>query len=608
MQTDHIKSVFQSYLTDPDDQFAVMLNGAWGSGKTYFWQHELKPLAEAATKKVLYISLNGINNRATLEHLMFMRMLPFMDEHSSKRKTQFIQLFGNVAAMLAKKKLDVSLPDLFQGLSLDTIIYTDYVICFDDVERCRIPLPELLGFLNDFVEHKQLKTILLADETKIAESQKDYAGIKEKVIGRTINFHLDHDLILPRLLDKYASDPALSSFLGSKQAYLQTLFETFKEDNLRIISFCLSVITRLHPIIGGQNNDTIDDALLCAVTIAIDFKRGYLKSQDEGDFKQLQMLTVVQQFWSQPSKDTDATIADIIKSTYPKEFFERYLKSFKRQFHLFESIYNYILSGYLNEDLLAKEFEQLDPDKIPEYQICYPLIINYKFRNLSNEEFAELVVKTKSYAEEGLYTIYNYLHIVDFFFYFSDNGLTSLTYDEIRDFARKGLAKAAQQKQIDIEAFGNIMHFKKDNPETEKFKDEIAMVHNALILEKKHGLGTKLVNYIREGNIDEITKSFNEFRFDKDFLPGENTDAIIKVIDEAPNKSIAQLCIAFDERYGPKNIKEFLPDDAPALELINTKIATLLSDPDLGQPRRFLLNEMNKMIKKGIACIKPTPS
>jgi len=35
------------------------------------------------------------------------------------------------------------------------------------VERCKIPLDELYGFINDFVEHSQCKVILIADEDKL---------------------------------------------------------------------------------------------------------------------------------------------------------------------------------------------------------------------------------------------------------------------------------------------------------------------------------------------------------------------------------------------------------------------------------------------------------
>ena len=185
MDTNHIKTVFGNYISDDAENFAILLNGSWGSGKTYFWENDLKPIALSAGKKILYISLNGINSRESLEHLMFIRMLPFLSQSESKRKTQLAYLLSNVAGMIAKKKWNVSLPEVFKGLSLDTIIYSEYAICFDDFERCQVPLPQLLGFINDFVEHKKLKTIILSDESKVDQSQTNYASIKEKVIGRT---------------------------------------------------------------------------------------------------------------------------------------------------------------------------------------------------------------------------------------------------------------------------------------------------------------------------------------------------------------------------------------------------------------------------------------
>jgi hypothetical protein len=603
MNADHIKAVFKTYIQDPNEQFALLINGAWGSGKTYFWEKELKPLAEMANKQTLYISLNGIASRSTLEQMLFIKMWPFLNRGDSKRNTQFGQLIGNALSMLAKKKLDVNLPDLVRGLSLDTIMYADYLICFDDLERCRIPLAEVLGFINDFVEHRKLKTLILSDETKVNSTQPDFAGIKEKVIGRTLNFHIDHELILPQLLRKYSSETEVFVFLNENEIFIRDLLRSFKEDNLRIIDFCLSIIARIYPVLKGQNPDNINNAVLCALTIGIDYKRGFLHSDDEGDYKELNMITVVQHFWSQPDQGGDVVPTELIKGPYPKAFFERYLKGFGYQFNLWKPIYDFILSGYLDETALLKEFEERDPNRIPEHIICFPLLINYKFRKLSDEDFLYFEKKTRQYAEDGLYTIYNYLQIADFYFYFSDNNLISLSYDEILSFVRKGLGKAAHRRETNDEAYGNMMHFKKNNDASEKFKGEVSMVHMTIIREKKREAVAHITSLIQAGKADEIEKAFNEQRFDKDFLPAVNMDAFCSVLRVAPNKSISQLAIIFEERYNA-GIVHLLLDDGPPLKILESEVGKMLAYTSSNRVRHFVLQELRKGIKEGIARVE----
>ncbi|MFM7717389.1 MAG: P-loop NTPase fold protein, partial [Microcystis sp.] len=38
---EQIKTIFTEYLKKENTQYAILLNGAWGSGKTYFWKNEL---------------------------------------------------------------------------------------------------------------------------------------------------------------------------------------------------------------------------------------------------------------------------------------------------------------------------------------------------------------------------------------------------------------------------------------------------------------------------------------------------------------------------------------------------------------------------------------
>lgn len=61
-------------------------------------------------------------------------------------------------------------------------------IIFDDLERCSIVIPNILGYINQFVENNGLKVIVIANEDEIIkldqldnkiDNAKAYLTIKE---------------------------------------------------------------------------------------------------------------------------------------------------------------------------------------------------------------------------------------------------------------------------------------------------------------------------------------------------------------------------------------------------------------------------------------------
>jgi hypothetical protein len=601
MNTDHIKTVFGEYLLNPHAQYAILINGPWGSGKTFFWENQLKPFAVEAGKDPLYISLNGISTRVALEQLLFIRMWKFLNRSESHRKTQFLQLLGNAASALARKKLDMNLPELLRGFALESGINDHYLLCFDDLERCQMPLAETLGFINDFVEHHRMKAVILSDESRVNQSQPDFAGIKEKIIGRTFNIGPDHTLILPHLMERHASQDSVLTFLQQYEPFILNMLISFKEDNLRIIDAFLSAVVRMYLVFSGRNEKTVQEALLCALTITIEHKRGRLTSQDVGDYKNLPILEMAAQQTSKPGQDTELLLPDFIKD-YARDFFMRYLKGQAIRFHLWKSIYDFILSGYLDEAALQSSFDARDPDRVPDYIVCYTQLINYRFRHLEDIQFKAFTNKVCRYAEEGLYQIYDYLLIADFYFYFSDNGLITLSYQQILFFVKIGLGKAAKRGETNDEVYGNMMHFKKDNDETEKFKEVVSMVHLNIVRQRKHSIMQQIGGHIREGEIDEITRLFHEHRTDTDLLPASRMEDFCNVIRDAPNRSISQLAKIFGERYNV-GLCQLLTDDAEPLGVLDRYLDTQLLI-GTGGIRRFVLGELSQAVKEGISGVE----
>ena len=71
-----IKNAIDVYIQEEKSDYAVMLNGPWGCGKTYFVKNELIDyLQDEFNRDVVYISLFGINNLDELYNSIALQVL-----------------------------------------------------------------------------------------------------------------------------------------------------------------------------------------------------------------------------------------------------------------------------------------------------------------------------------------------------------------------------------------------------------------------------------------------------------------------------------------------------------------------------------------------------
>ena len=74
----------------------------------------------------------------------------------------------------------------------------ELILVFDDFERCSIPKDVLIGVLNEYLENRNIKTIIVADEDKIKDSR--YKEYKEKLVSRTVKIDSDYDAIIESIV------------------------------------------------------------------------------------------------------------------------------------------------------------------------------------------------------------------------------------------------------------------------------------------------------------------------------------------------------------------------------------------------------------------------
>ncbi|MFZ5952892.1 MAG: P-loop NTPase fold protein [Candidatus Rifleibacteriota bacterium] len=202
---DHILGTISFFLSLPETEYALMINGPWGSGKTHFYNAKIKPLLVSQNYIPCYVSLNGIKTTDEIARKMLLKANPsIMRLIPESLKEAFCALYpaGKALGTLSESKLEVSPFNIKDMASC--------VFVFDDLERVCIDIPELLGFFNNFVEHSKIKCLFITNEAEIiskyqvqkdisamtdqAQSEEenkstilnDYLRIKEKIVGKTL--------------------------------------------------------------------------------------------------------------------------------------------------------------------------------------------------------------------------------------------------------------------------------------------------------------------------------------------------------------------------------------------------------------------------------------
>lgn len=259
MENKQIKELIEYYCRMKiKPGYAILLSGEWGSGKTHFIDECKEALADQI--KFLHISLYGITSISEIETKFFQELNPRL---SSKGMV----LGATIAKGLLRGTLKIDLDgDSNADGSLRTEIPnielskyftpTDgYVLIFDDVERCAIPLNVLFGYINHLVEKDGYKAILIADERALSrkaseDTKQEYRPIKEKLVGTTVKLTPDTESAIQAFLSE-----SKESELKDKCDLIKTVFSLSTYKNLRVLRKLIISFNRISSILSKDIRD-----------------------------------------------------------------------------------------------------------------------------------------------------------------------------------------------------------------------------------------------------------------------------------------------------------------------------------------------------------------
>ena len=482
---DLVESILDYIRSDYTD-YAIMLNGEWGSGKTYFWNNKIRPKIESMQLNgkrytAIYMSLYGISNLEEISKKIFIETTQLMDKNLKK----FMDASGvkNIPEY-AKTGLDMA---NFFGVTQngDRIDYgqffstDDKVLCFDDLERANVDVIDILGYINNFVEHDHIKTIIICNEKELSTKLKnsnlemktfiatylldkenklniktdkpmverirdtieyvfdkanDYERIKEKLIGETFEYAPEFTYIINGLLMRYENCPDLIRFLRENTNLIISTFNKSGTRNLRILKHSLTNFKKIFDEVNksypNTNHRVLQTMLIFTIAISFEIKAGkitkdkFVNINDNEEYKAILVSSRV--FMDN-------------RQFYIKEFDNNYYYNFKAEYRFFKFIELYVRTRIFDMKVFKRDMEAIintvDTDKLPGYK----RLLTEEYWKISDDQFSGVVTEVLDDVKNGRIELINVVKLFAYFAHFVRKGLIDYDMRTIKSVFLNGM-------------------------------------------------------------------------------------------------------------------------------------------------------------------------
>ena len=529
---DLVESILDYIRADYTD-YAIMINGEWGSGKTYFWNHKIRNKIESMSLngkryRTIYMSLYGISNLEEISKKIFIETTQLMDKNLKK----YMDANGQISIPeYAKTGLDMA---NFFGVTQngDKLDYAEFfstddkVLCFDDLERANVDVIDILGYINNFVEHDHIKTIIICNEKELSTKLKssnlemktfiatylldkegelvkktdkpmverirdqieyvfdkanDYERIKEKLIGETFEYAPEFNYIINGILMRYERYPELIRFLRENTNLIVSTFHKSGTRNLRILKHALNDFKKIFDMVNkaypNTNNRIMQTMLIFTIAISFEIKAGkvtkdkFININNNEEYKAILVSSRV--FMDN-------------RQFYIKEFDNTYYYNFKAEYRFFKFIEIYVRTRIFDMKVFKENMEVIintvDTNKLPGYK----RLLTEEYWKISDDEFEGVIEEVIENVKQGSIEPVEIVKLFAYFSYFIKRGLIDYDIKAIKSVFLTGMNMASltasycenveeQLEQVSVETVGVEMeevlkHFEEIN---EKLKDKM---------------------------------------------------------------------------------------------------------------------------------------
>ncbi len=397
--------VLKDYMKASNVDYAYMLTGNWGCGKTFFLRHMLKKDFETENYKIVHVSLYGKDsieqvNMAVLSQLSSFSSIAASIKGKIKKSTDsgYTNFYIATASLIS---------DLYFWERLGNCDKKHNILfIFDDVERCKKDIViDLFGAIHTSYSEKGHHVLFVADENKLIDYDGKYKERKEKIIRTTIEFkYLNFPKMIEDLINLRPDTPSYS-LLKEKHDNLLDFVEYVKSiDNLRTWICAFDYYDYVCEKCVYDNSYPHILTLFIIILISTHYIKTNLDVL-EGDVSRLK---------EKLKKDFNIEYVDL--SLYGRDFKITYQEHYLYKFSRISSLLNYIKTGYLDVTETVNAMENNFPVGSAS-EIAFSKIHDY--HSLSKEELHDCLLDIENgidnceYALERLVSISRFFEILD---------------------------------------------------------------------------------------------------------------------------------------------------------------------------------------------------
>jgi hypothetical protein len=617
MSNQHISEFLDYYTNLSNPQYAVLLKGKWGSGKTHFINKYRKEL-DTKKQKYIYVSLYGVTSYDEIETKFLETIHPFL----YNKKTIFA---GKIAKQLLKatfkidldgdKKDDDSVSLKTPDFKLDDLFNTkDYILIFDDLERCSIDIINLLGYINYFVEQQSYKVILIANEEELIKNEKElektkkYTLIKEKLIGKTFEFISDASSAYDSFLnDELKNTEVKANILVKEKSNILELFEKSESKNLRALRQTLLDFERFYNEVLIHHllkEELIKDMLYWFFLFSFEMRQGNNEIFKLDEIREEHILSL-----SNSNDNKEKTKFEIYNDKYSFDHFEQIL-SFKNwekillnsnieKEEIDSALKNskYYATEETNSWKLLYSYYDLDDDTFEKLtdEICLKIHNNeYKiFEEVKIISSILLALKEKNLIEKESFCLeYEIKKQIDYLF--NNNLIDDETISPKKDiyFQLTKSNEYSGYRYKESKSFQSINIYIKEKivkKFEEKLENDSQLIINAI---SKNDITSMYSIFIHSDGIDSPYR-------DKPILKYINVDILVDILMNCNNETIRNFTNILEKRYDYAiseliSEEEFLIKLKEKLEIIKNERVGKLS----GYYFDIFCNTLDKCIQK----------
>ncbi|MCM1050208.1 MAG: KAP family NTPase [Clostridiales bacterium] len=324
---DEIVDVLINYVDENIYNYAVMIDGEWGCGKTYFIKERLcgelkkheKDKAEKQqgykSKGIIYLSLYGVQSLEEVSKQILMESYLTKAGRAKGFLKKGTEITGKMLPVLFDILKPVTRLELESKNLLDALegffSLKESILIFDDLERCNCPVNEILGYINTFVEHEKMKVIIVANQKEIRKSVYLENQELKYLVAANENIKFEEDLkgkfntyFQPvRKVETEDNAVAISTIKDrmNKLFGQDVLYEKVKE---KLIGITIYYYPDLQDVFAKLiKNKEINDRLQCLLLDKLSFYEDYMVKKEHPNLRTFQFyLSKIRALYNEISK------------------------------------------------------------------------------------------------------------------------------------------------------------------------------------------------------------------------------------------------------------------------------------------------------------------